>query len=413
MHRNSWLKQTRPAFRLMIATSWLAPDSWRDKQDEAIREAVNTGPGWAGQDWNEYISLVERHRTPALSWASLNRVPGITIPEFVQQEMLRNSDACRMKAVEHCLLLADVLKRFNQAGIPVMPLKGQILSFMLYGDVGLRQTLDMDLAVQPEDLARAQACLMNKDWYLEESFFPMSPRQWESLLRNEPHLNFIHGKMGHMLELHWRSHWDTPDATRAHWARSVPFTWQGCAIQAMSPGDLALYLCSHGGLHQWFRAKWLGDLARAHLQGQLDWQAAFEEAQKSSETSVLLSGIYLLEQLYGIPRPDLPAEAWKAPSSDLIGVPFQALNESNTPTNRASLFKFLHKFRRSRYERLLWPAKSLRDSVLEMFYCREDFRVLPLPDAFFWAYKPLRPVLLAWRWAQQLWHRSPSHSTLP
>jgi hypothetical protein len=395
----------------MIATSWLAPDTWREKQDEAIREAVNTGPGWSGPDWNEYISLVERHRTPALSWASLNRVPGITIPESIRQEMLRNSDECRMKAVAHCLLLADVLKRLNQAGIPVMPLKGQILSFALYGDVGLRQTLDMDLAVQPEDLDRAQACLVKKDWHLEESFFPMSPRQWDSLLRNESHLNFIHNKIGHMLELHWRSQWETPEAIRARWARSVPFTWQGCAIQTMSPGDLAMYLCSHGGLHQWFRAKWLGDLARAQLQGQLDWEAAFEEARRSRQTKVLLSGIYLLEQLFGIPRPNLPAQSWKESSADLTGVPFEALTQSNAPSNRASLFKFLYKFRWSRYERLLWPDKSWRDSLSGVLYCREDFTILPLPDAFFWAYKPLRPVLLIWRWAQQVWHRRPSHST--
>jgi hypothetical protein len=44
----------------MIATSWLAPDSWRQNQDNAIREAIEAGP-----DWKEYLSLVNRHRTSA------------------------------------------------------------------------------------------------------------------------------------------------------------------------------------------------------------------------------------------------------------------------------------------------------------------------------------------------------------
>ncbi len=63
----------------MMATSWLAPDSWRQNQDEAIREAFATGP-----DWTEYLALVDRHRTPALSWAALNRLPGITVAGICQ-----------------------------------------------------------------------------------------------------------------------------------------------------------------------------------------------------------------------------------------------------------------------------------------------------------------------------------------
>jgi hypothetical protein len=385
----------------MIATSWLAPDSWRQNQDNAIREAIEAGP-----DWKEYLSLVDRHRTSALSWASLSRAAGTTVPEFVGQALQKRSDACRMTAVEHCLLLANAVKRLNRAGIPVMPLKGQILSFTLYGDVGLRETLDMDLEVPREDLARAQNCLVSKSWHLEESFFPMSPRQWESFLRNEQHINFIHARTGRMLELHWRNQWETPDATRARWARSTPSTLQECSIRAMDPSDLTLYLCCHGGLHAWFRAKWLGDLARAHSLGLLDWKAAWEEARRSRQTRVLMAGIYLLEQVHGLPRPDLPAQAWQESSPTLVAVPLQALYHSGQPLHRVGPAKLRNRIRRSRYERLLWPTKSWRDSFSELFYGREDFRTLPLPDAFFWAYKPLRPVLWLWRWAQQMGHRS-------
>ena len=390
----------------MIATSWLAPDSWRQNQETAILEALDAAP-----DWAEYLTLVDRHRTPALSWAALSRVPATSIPEFAKQELQKRSDACRMKAMQHCLLLADALKRFNRAGIPVMPLKGQILSFALYGDVGLRESLDMDLEVPREDLGRAQDCLVSKDWQLEETFFPMSPRQLDSFLRNEQHINFIHAQTGRMLELHWRNQWETPDATRARRDRSVPASWQGCSLRAMHPGDLTLYLCCHGGLHEWFRAKWLGDLARAHALGLLDWKAAWEEAERSRQTRVLLAGIYLLEEVYGLPRPDLPATAWQEPAARLIAVPLQALYQANEPVSRVGPSKLRNRIRRSRYERLLWPAKSWYDSLSELFYGREDFRTLPLPDGFFWAYKPLRPVLWLWRWSRQMGGSTPRHGS--
>src|SRR6202034_4626624 len=87
----SWLLETSPAFRLMIATSWLAPEAWRENQERAIQQALGGAP-----DWAEYLRLVERHRTPALSWAALKRVPGLDLPEQVKKELHQRSDDCRM-----------------------------------------------------------------------------------------------------------------------------------------------------------------------------------------------------------------------------------------------------------------------------------------------------------------------------
>ena len=188
-----------------------------------------------------------RMTSTALSWAALNRVPGIAVPEFAKQELQKRSDACRMKAMQHCLLLAEVLRRFNRAAILVMPLKGQILSLKLYGDVGLRETLDLDLEVAREDLGKAQACLESADWHPDSTFSPMTPRQRDSFLKNEHSMTFLHARTDRMLELHWRNQWETPGATAARWARGVSSAWQGYSIQAMSPGDLALYLSGHGG----------------------------------------------------------------------------------------------------------------------------------------------------------------------
>ena len=159
MSKAAWLQGTSPAFRLMIAASWLAPDAWQEKQERAIREAVAAGP-----DWAEYLRLVERHQVVALSWAALSRVPKIPVPEPVEQQLHRLSDACRIQAVKHCLLLTEIFEEFNRAGIPVMPLKGPVLSFELYGDVGLRQSEDLDLQVPNEDLRRAMACLEETGW---------------------------------------------------------------------------------------------------------------------------------------------------------------------------------------------------------------------------------------------------------
>jgi hypothetical protein len=396
MPKTDWLQRTSPAFRLMIATSWLAPDSWKSNQEKAILEAMVAGP-----DWTEYLSLVaDRHRTPAMSWAALSRVSGISIPEGVRRKLQALSDACRMQAVRHCLLLSEALRSFNRAGIPVMPHKGPILSIELYGDLGLRQSYDLDLAVPREYIFKAQACLEELGWRPDLHSFAMTPRQQEKWLSHEYDFVFVHSLAGCIFEVHWRNKWDTPVLTSSRWARSVPSRWQGCSFQAMNPSDLALYLCSHGGLHFWSRAKWLGDLARLHAAGRVDWDAALSEARKTGQERVLLTGLHLLEEVYGLPLPVLAGDARTDLLPMLTGIPLQALQ---APEEAAvALGGFRYRLRLSRYERLLWPRKTWRESMSQLWYRREDFRAFPLPDSLFWAYVPLRPFLFAWRVVRKL-----------
>ena len=400
MLNSQWLQSASPAFRLMIATSWLAPDSWQKNQEEAIREAIG-----AGMDWMDYIRLVDRHRTPALSWAALKRVPGLEIPEPARQELQKRSDACRLQAVRHCLLLAGVLKGFNHAGIPVMPMKGPILSLELYGDVGLRQSRDLDLMVTPQDLARAQACLESMGWRQDAAWFPLTPRQWEQHLRMRQHLSFIDPKRECHLELHWRFIWDQPGLNSARWARSVSSVWQGCVYQAMNPIDQVHYLYCHGAEHAWSRAKWLGDLARIHAVAKVDWEAALEQARASRQEKPLFLGLRLLHIVHALPVPRLPGNPWELLTPFLVDSPLYALQMDRDLFAVGALDLLPELLRFFRYERQILPRKNWRESFTELAYCREDFGVLRLPDRLFWAYALLRPFLWVWR---HIPHRRPA-----
>ena len=392
MPEASWLQSATPAFRLMIATSWLAPACWQEKQEQAIREAIG-----AGVDWMEYLRLVDRHRIPALSWAALKRVSGLEIPQHASRELRDRSDACRMQAAKHSMLLAGVLKGFNHAGIPAMTMKGPILSLELYGDVGLRQSQDLDLMVKPEDLARAQACLESMGWRQDAAWFPLSPRQWDNFLRHEYDLHLVHPHGGCLLELHWRSWWELRDQTEGRWAGSVPGVWQGSLHKAMSPIDQVLYLCSHGGFHAWFRAKWLGDLARIHAEGRMDWQATLDQASRTGQERALLACLRLLQDVYGLPLPDLPGNPWRNLPSFLITRSLHYLKVPGDLADLGTLGWARYHFRLFRYERLAVPQKTWRYHLAEFAYCLEDFRVLRLPDRFYWAYALLRPFLWVWR----------------
>jgi hypothetical protein len=321
----------------------------------------------------------------------------LSIPEPVKLQLKKRSDACRMQAIRHSLILAEVLKAFNRAGIPVMCLKGPILSFDLYADVGLRQSRDLDVACYPEDVLRAGECLQTQGWHHDSSWFPLSPLQWKSCLRNEHHVGFVHPQGSCLLELHWRNQWDTPGLNSDRWARSIPSIWQGAAHQAMHPIDLVLYLCSHGAEHAWSRAKWLGDLARIQAEGRVDWEAVLTEARRTRQERGVLASLCLLKAVYGLPLPVLSTDPWKDLPSLLIDRPLYSLKAREEPIVPSVLATLPGLLPRYRYHRMVHPQRTWREALAELAYSRVDFGVLHLPDSLFWAYAPLRPLLWFWR----------------
>jgi hypothetical protein len=371
----------------MLATSWLAPAAQLERQNTAIRDACA-----AAIDWAEYLRLVERHRTPALSWAALRRTPGIVLPEQVSATLKAGADACRRLALSHLPLLATLLKTLNRAAIPVLSLKGPLLSQELYADPGLRHSKDIDLEVPVERLPEARDCLLAAGYRLHADYAVFTPRQWRRLLRHEHNLDILrpHGSLA--LELHWRSHWNMPGQTCGQWDRAIPVQWQGCTVHTLHPIDQVLYLCSHGATHLWFRAKWLGDLARIHADGKIDWTAALDRARETHQERPLLAALLLLEELYGLPRPPLPDDPWRHLPAVLIREPLRCLATEEDLLLVGTLQWIRNRSRAIRYALQLMPHLTLRWHFSELLYSHEDYIQFPMPDRFFWAYGPLRPL---------------------
>jgi len=388
MPQSEWLRKTSPAFQLMIASSWIAPDSHRDIQDRAVQRACYARP-----NWTEYLDLVDRHRTPGSSWAALKRTAGVHVPEQVARELQRRSDLCRWQAMLHLQLLAGILKRLNQSGIPVMPLKGPLLSFALYRDAGLRHSRDLDILVPQPEIHRAQECLENMGWRLGAEYFSLSPRQWEASFQNEHDVGYVEPQQRCQLELHWQ--WHSAQKTEQYWARSTTKELSGFSYRAMSRADLPIYLSDHGGAHQWFRAKWLGDLARLHCNGQVDWIDALARARALGQERSMLLGLLLFSECYDLELQHALGSLRKTLPHPLASTAVRALTARNPERNAWTALK--EGVQTYRYHRVLWPDRSWSKNLIRLTHCRHDFKILPLPDGAFWLYAPLRPFLWAWR----------------
>jgi hypothetical protein len=376
----------------MMATSWLAPEPHTARQDESIQSACVKE-----LDWDEYLRLVERHRTSALSCAALKRVPGIAIPEATLGDLKRRSNASRVRAALHLHLLKGILKALNTAGIASMPWKGPLLSMDLYGDPGLRESKDLDLLVAHTDIAAARRCLEQIGWRPQRDDSHLTPKSSEFLMRHDYVVEYIHETHQCVLELHWRTLGDSSDGPSRRSEASYWSQWQGCSFLKMNAVDLTIDLCEHGCGHAWFRAKWLGDIARILAAEHVSAEALLERARESGREKLVLQTLKLLGDAYGLPLPDSVDRELVDLDPFLVQWAIQKLTNPAETRLALSARAVRDRLRNARYVRALWPRKSRWFLFEEVAFCSADFELIRLPDPLFWLYIPLRPFLWAWR----------------
>jgi hypothetical protein len=181
--------------------------------------------------------------------------------------------------------LARVLTLLNEAGIPVIVLKGAALAQMVYGNVALRPMVDLDLWLPFERLEEAQGLLASAG-YVAPVPFPFTDES--GLCWNELLLRSSQGPRPVVLELHWRL-LDNPYYHRRLpmapiWERSLPVMVEGVSSRVLAPDDLLLHLCSHNLYHHQGTVAQVGpDIGELLRQwgSAIPWPRFLESAQTS------------------------------------------------------------------------------------------------------------------------------------
>jgi hypothetical protein len=119
--------------------------------------------------------------------------------DAVARELNSFSHQARRWGVATELASLEVLDRLTTAGIRALPLKGSLLARELYGDVGTRTSMDIDILVALDDLQDAVTAVSELGW------------RWEPGGRRIGGLPILHETLRHPMlprvELHWRLHW--------------------------------------------------------------------------------------------------------------------------------------------------------------------------------------------------------------
>jgi len=215
------------------------------------------------------------------------------IAEAIQAARLR----ARQRGLWNYAVTTRLVHTLADAGIAAVPLKGAALADAVYGDLGARQSSDIDVLVDRSDLDGAVEVAERQGW--------CEPELLKAAGLPRLHRELFHDSLP-PLELHWRIHWYEESFAPAALARAAPLD-----TMRLAPADeltsLLLFLARDGfaGLRQaidvvaWWAALG-GDETAAAVRAIIDAHPPLERA--------IATAARYIEDFAGLPRGAIAGE---------------------------------------------------------------------------------------------------------
>ncbi|HEX3717560.1 MAG TPA: nucleotidyltransferase family protein [Verrucomicrobiae bacterium] len=350
-------------------------------------------------NWDYVVEAARHHGITALVTSSLERRAADIVPRKSSEILSRRfrANAARNLFLTRELLL--LIREFGAHGINVIPFKGPVLAITAYGNVALREFLDLDILVQKEHIVRAGQLLTQ--WGYQQ---PVSQTSgggsshvesqlgcdfWrkDGRVSVELHWSFIQRWLGFQVDL--EAVWRTPP--------SVPIG--GMNVLSLPAETMLLYLCAHGTKHRWRRLCWVVDIAQVmEHEAALDWDKLLKTSKHMGSRRTFFLGLRLAHFLLGV---ELPHKVWlemeKDPTSTTLAQKICADIFSSEPAETATAAgwskDWFYLRAKERWQDRLRYLRYLAGWLL--LPSQKDRRWIPLPASLRWLYIVLRPIRVA------------------
>ena len=288
--------------------------------------------------------------------------------------------------------LIKIMKLLKENQIEALAFKGPALSQMAYGDITLRQYVDLDVLVKKEDIYKIDTLLKDRDY---QRFLEMTPTQEKVYLKNAHDLGLYHPKSGVHFEMHWslmNEDYPMQIDLATIWQHPQSVKINGKEIPTFSNDNLLLYLCIHGSKHLWERIEWIKDIdlliRKKELDGEdIDWEKVIKEAKSTGFETMFYLGLSLTVQLFETP---LPGNSIKRISDMKVLGPLSDFVLQNWQTPKSS-------FQKTAAMLKLFPGIRKKITYLNRILIKpslNEYWAVDLPKGFYWVYYLVRPYML-------------------
>jgi hypothetical protein len=306
-------------------------------------------------------------------------------------------------------LLERVAVRFNEAGLPLMALKGAALNLTIHAQPGDRPMGDLDLMVRPQDVDKARELLedlgcLRGEPLVREDFFP------RYYYETDYRLGAIHPVR---IDLHVRPfrplRYGQLVPVEALWQRALTVRMVDATLQIPCPDDMLIHLATHAAIHGLNRTQWLDDIRHwivAHERS-MDWDRFMDRIIDWRLVLPVREALVRVEHLHG---GTCPATVLKRLSSKRVSwrdrlVLYQAPRDDDHPVAHVVVNALCTpglRFVASYLWAVAWPDQA----HMADWYSRRHVFWLPTAHAL----RCLQPVI---RRLRPLWSRLASIETRP
>ena len=290
---------------------------------------------------------------------------------------------------------------FDDAKLPALFLKGPPLAVLAFGNLGIRQSKDLDLLVPRAALPAAITIIERAGYRRVDPAPTIGAGQLRLLESMRKDFGFANEQHHLEIELHWRPFLNPhlmPDGFDAAAPHLVPLG-NGNELRTLPDELLFSYLCGHGAQHSWHQLKWLSDVgALLAKTAPEDLCRTYRAAERAGAGRAAAQALLLCERVLGT---NLPSELRSSLSRSitvhwLVGAALNAMTAGNAEiaphnlrfgTTLGSLSSFL--LGRS------WQYKLAELKIL--LTSESDVLACPLPKWLQLLYPALRLPLWLWR----------------
>lgn len=343
--------------------------------------------------WELVYDISVRQRTFPLLYETINKV----LPEKVPNQILDKLKSIYTENSKYnfylSFFLTKLLRLLKENKIDAIPFKGPVLAEKVYGAIGRRFFVDLDILVSRAD-AQAAWNVLTRIGFTPE--IEIDDRLKRKYIDNEDDVTFFSRTVGVKVELHWElsGNYLVKPLLFENISNSLkPIVFNSERIRCLSDELLMLYLCIHGAKHEWEYLELICSIAELIKKNSgLNWYLIDDLAKKWRCRILLDLGLYLAWHLLGV---SIPEEIQKRIVSQhnlsriAQNVIVKMFQKNTKFSDRSSRFSSFHlSVRDSRADKLRYVLR------LAFSPTQKEWEYFPLPPKFFFLRYLLRPLRL-------------------
>ena len=292
---------------------------------------------------------------------------------IVKQNMLLTSE------------LINIMKLFEENNIKAIAFKGPTLAQLAYGDITLRQYVDLDVLVEKEEIFKIENLLKNK----YKRALKLTSSQEDTWFKYAHDLGLIH-ENGVNIEIHWLmfdSNHPINLSKIDFFKESIKTNINNQNINTISNEKFLVYLCIHGSKHLYERIEWVCDIDRFIKTQKIDWDIVEDIIKNDNSKRFFLLGLFLVKFLFNTSLGNNYEDRFDKEYESISNHIFDTWNGKEKSDNKNNM----------KYMLKLFVSKSDKFKYINKMYFKPTFTeywYINFPKSLYFLYYPLRQYLL-------------------